>query len=191
MGATAAEPPRVRRGVSPLVVAGAAVIAAALALVRIVLADGSVAARGLAVPAVVVAALLIARPWPVTDDRRALALRVAALASLLVAVGALAPTSLAAGLIVAAAVRIGRDVAGWPGLVSVAMLALAHAAGLAVHGADQVAPAAGAAIVGLFIYGMVEPDRGAWCACEWSHHSSINDLDSFYLRRDDRPSRRT
>ncbi len=192
MAITAAEAPVVRRGVAPAVVRGAAAVAAAVAVVRIVRADGSVTARGLGIVAVVLAAALIARSWQAAaHDRRALALHVAALASLLVAAGALVPTSLAAGLIVAAAIRIGRDVGGWPGLVAVGVLVVAHAAGLAVHGADAVAPAVVAGLLGIVVYGMAEPDRGAWCACEWSHAKSINDLDSFYLRRDERPRRRS
>lgn len=191
MSSTVAAPPIVPGRVSSAVAVGAAVVAAGLAVGRIAMADGSLVVRGLAVPAVVLAAVLIARSWqPAAADRRALALHVAALAALLVAAGALAPASLAAGLIVAAAIRIGRDVAGWPGLVSVLALAAAHAAGLAVHGADAVAPAAGAAFLGLFVYGIAEPERGAWCACEWAKHRSIDNLDSWYLRRDERSRRR-
>jgi hypothetical protein len=192
MGITAAETPGVRRGVASAVVRGAAAVAALLAIVRIVLADGSVAARGLGIVAVVLAAVLIAHSWQAAaQDRRVFALHVAALASLLVASGALVPTSLAAGLIVAAALRLARDAGGWPGLVAVGLLALAHAAGLAVHGADAVAPALVAGLLSLFVFGVAEPDRGAWCACEWSHARSINDLDSFYLRRDEPPHRRS
>ena len=129
MGITAAETPGVRRGVAPALVRGAAAVAAVVAIVRIVLADGSVVARGLGIVAVVLAAALIAHSWQAAaQDRRVFALHVAALASLLVAAGALVPTSLAAGLIVAAALRLGRDIGGWPGLVAVGVLALAHAA---------------------------------------------------------------
>lgn len=192
MGITAAETPGVRRGVAPALVRGTAAVAAVVAIVRIVLADGSVVARGLGIVAVVLAAALIAHSWQAAaQDRRVFALHVAALASLLVAAGALVPTSLAAGLIVAAALRLGRDVGGWPGLVAVGVLALAHAAGLAVHGADAVAPALVAGMLSLAVHGIAEPDRGAWCACEWSHAKSINDLDSFYLRRDEPPHRRS
>lgn len=188
---TATEPAIVPGRVSSAVVVGGSAIAAGLAIARIVMADGSPIARGFAAPAVVLAAVLIARSWkPAAVDHRALTLHVAALASLLVAAGALAPTSLAAGLVVAAAIRIGRDVAGWPGLVGVVALATAHAAGLAVHGADAMAPAAAAGFLGLFVYGMAEPERGAWCACEWARHRSINNLDSWYLRRDERSRRR-
>ena len=189
---TAAEPAIVPGRVSSAVVVGASLLAAGLAVVRIVMADGSPVARGLAVPAIVLAAVLIARSWkPTALDRRALVLHVAALASLLVAAGALVPTSLAAGLVVAAAIRIGRDVAGWPGLLGVVALAIALAAGLAVHGADAMAPAAAAGFLGLFVYGMAEPERGAWCACEWAKRESIRNLDSWYLRRDERPHRRS
>jgi hypothetical protein len=144
------------------------------------------------VPAVVLAAVLIARSWrPAALHRRALVLQVAALAALLVAVGALAPTSLAAGLVVVAGIRIGRDVSGWAGMVAVVALAAAHAAGLVVHGADAIAPAAAACFLALFVYGIAEPERGAWCACEWGRRASINNLDSWYLRRDERPRRRS
>jgi hypothetical protein len=192
MSTTSAEPAIVPGRISSAVVVGGATVAAGLAIVRIVMADGSPVARGLAVPAVVLAAVLIARSWrPAALHRRALVLQVAALAALLVAVGALAPTSLAAGLVVVAGIRIGRDVAGWPGLIAVVALAVAHAAGLVVHGADSMAPAAAAGFLGLFVYGMAEPERGAWCACEWGRRASINNLDSWYLRRDERPRRRS
>ena len=190
MTTTAAEPAIVPGRVSDTVAIGAAIVAAGLAIVRIVLADGSLLARGLAVVAVVLAAALIARSWkPAAGNRRWLVLHVAALASLLVAVGALAPTSLAAGLVIAAAIRIGRDVSGWPGLLAVGVLALAHAAGLVVHGADAMAPAAAAGFLGMFVYGMAEPERGAWCACEWAKHESISNMDNWYLRRDERSRR--
>jgi hypothetical protein len=191
MSAAAADPEIVPGRVSAAVAIGAPLVAAGLAIARIAVADGSPVARGLAVPAVVLAAVLIARSWkPAACDRRALVLHVAALASLLVAAGALAPTSLAAGLVVAAAIRIGRDVSDWPGLVAVGALAVAHAAGLAVHGADAIAPAAAAGFLGMFVYGIAEPERGAWCACEWGKRRSIQNLDSWYLRRDERPRRR-
>ncbi len=190
MGIAAAGTPRVRRRISPVVVRAATLIAASIAIVRTVPADGSTVARGLAVVAVVLAAALIACSWQAAaEDGVVLALHVAALGSLLVAAGALAPTSLAAGLIVAAALRVGRDVGGWPGLVAVVVLALAHTAGLTVHGADAIAPALAAGLLGIVVHGIAEPDRGAWCACEWSHAKSINALDSFYLRRDERPRR--
>src|SRR3954468_11553670 len=124
MSTVAAEPAIVPGRVSEAVAIGAAIAAAGLAIVRIVLDDGSFLARGLAVVAVVLAAALIARSCrPAACDRRTLVLHVAALGSLLVAIGALAPTSLAAGLVIAAAIRIGRDVSGWPGLVAVGALA--------------------------------------------------------------------
>jgi len=190
--AVAAEPAIAPGRVSAGVVVGAAVIAAGVAIARIAIADGSWVARGLAVPAVVLAAVLIARSWrPAAADRRALVVHAAALGALLVAAGALAPTSLAAGLIVAAALRIGRDVAGWPGIAALVGVAVAHAAGLAVHGADAVAPAVAAAFLGLFVYGLAEPERGAWCACEWAKRESIDNLDSWYLRRDERSRRRS
>jgi hypothetical protein len=188
--AVAAEPAIVPGRVSAGVVVAAAAIAAGVAIARIVIADGSLVARGLAVPAVALAAVLIARSWrPAASNRRALALHAAALGALLLAAGVLAPTSLAAGLVVAAAIRIGRDVAGWPGMVAVVAIAAAHAAGLAVHGADAMAPAAAGAFLGLFVYGMAEPERGAWCACEWAKRESIENLDSWYLRRDERSRR--
>lgn len=190
MSSVSAEPAIVPGRVSSAVAVSAATAAAGLAIVRIVLADGSPVAGGLAIVAVVLAATLIARSWKhAARDRRTFVLHVAALGSLLVAVGALAPASLAAGLVVAAAIRIGRDVAGWPGLLAVVALALAHAAGLVVHGADAAAPAAAAGFLGLFVYGMAEPERGAWCACEWAKHESIKNLDNWYLRRNERPRR--
>jgi hypothetical protein len=190
MSTVAAEPAIVPGRVSEAVAIGAAIAAAGLAIVRIVLDDGSLLARGLAVVAVVLAAALLARSWrPAACDRRTLVLHVAALGSLLVAIGALAPTSLAAGLVIAAAIRIGRDVSGWPGLVAVGALAAAHAAGLLVHGADAMAPAAAAGFLGMFVYGIAEPERGAWCACEWAKHQSISNMDNWYLRRDERSRR--
>lgn len=190
--AVATEPAIVPGRVSAGVAIGAAVIAAGVAIARIAIADGSLVTRGLAVPAVVLAAVLIARSWrPAALDRRALALHAAALGALLLAAGALAPTSLATGLIVAAGIRVGRDVAGWPGMTAIVAVAVAHAAGLAVHGAEAMPPAAAGAFLGLFVYGMAEPERGAWCACEWAQRKSIDNLDSWYLRRDERSRRRS
>ena len=162
MSTAAAEPAIVPGRVSSAVAIGAPLVAAGLAIVRIAMAGGSPVARGLAVAAVVLAAVLLARSWqPAACDRRTLVLHVAALAALLVAAGALAPTSLAAGLLVAAAIRIGRDVSGWPGMIALGALAVAHAAGLVVHGADAIAPAAAAGFLGLFVHGIAEPERAA------------------------------
>ena len=76
-----------------------------------------------------------------------------------------------------------------PASSRLAFLALAHAAGLVVHGADAMAPAAAAGFLGMFVYGMAEPERGAWCACEWAKHESISNMDNWYLRRDERSRR--
>ena len=177
--------------VSAAVILVGTVAAAGLALVQIALADTSLLERLLAVPAVVLAALLIVRSWrPAASDRRLFRLQVAALAALLLAAGALVPTALTAGLIICAALRIGRDVSGWRGLAAVAVLAAAHGLGLALHGADAIPPAIACGFIGVFLYGMAEPERGAWCACEWAKRSSIRNLDTWYLRSDERPRRR-
>jgi phosphoglycerol transferase MdoB-like AlkP superfamily enzyme len=177
--------------ISDVITIVAAVLAAAVALVQIVRADTGVLERALAVPAVVLAAVLIIRSWqPAACDRRLFRLQVAALAALMLAAGALVPTALAAGLIVAASLRIGRDVAGWRGLGAIVAIAAAHGVGLAVHGADMIAPAAACGFIAVFIYGMAEPERGAWCACEWAKRGAIRNLEIGYLRSDERPRRR-
>lgn len=190
MSTTADEQVIVPSRVSAAVILLATLAATTLAVVQIVRADASLAARILAVPAVVLAALLIVRSWrPAACDRRVYGLQVAALAALLLAAGALAPSALAGALIICAALRIGRDVAGWRGLAAVAAIAVAHAAGLAVHGADAIPPAIGCGFVAVFLYGMAEPERGAWCACEWAKRGAIRNLDVWALRSDERPRR--
>jgi hypothetical protein len=178
--------------VSNAVTIAAAVLAAAIALVQIAFADTGVLERVLAAPAVVLAAALIIRSWqPAACDRRLFRLHVGALAALLLAAGALVPTALSAGLIIAASLRIGRDVAGWRGLGAIVAITAAHGLGLALHGADMIAPAAACGFIAVFIYGMAEPERGAWCACEWAKRGAIRNLDSWYLRPDERPRRRS
>jgi hypothetical protein len=152
---------------------------AGLAFGRLAAADGDVAVRLAAAAAIAAAALILVRTWTAAPGRRTLGL-----ALLLAAAGALAPASLAALLVVAAALRIGRDVAGWLGLLAVCGLAFAHGAGLLVHGGEAVAPAAAALMVGLFAFGLAEPEQGAWCACEWSRRHAIAGLDSWYQARD-------
>jgi hypothetical protein len=191
MSVTVDEPAIVPGRTSSVVVVAAATIAAAIPLVQIAVADTGLLERLLAVPAVVLAAILIGRSWqPAACDERLFRLQVGALAALLLAAGALVPSALTAGLIIAAALRIGRDVAGWRGLAAVVLVALAHGIGLALHGADQIAPAFACGFVSVFVYGMAEPERGAWCACEWAKRGAIRNLDSWYLRPDERPRRR-
>jgi hypothetical protein len=185
------EPPIVPGRASSAVVILAVAIASAIPLVQIAVADTGLLERLLAVPAVVLAAILIGRSWqPAACDERLFRLQVGALAALMLAAGALQPSALTAGLIIAAALRIGRDVAGWRGLAALVLIALAHGVGLALHGADQIAPAFACGFVGVFVYGMAEPERGAWCACEWAKRGAIRNLDSWYLRPDERPRRR-
>ncbi len=161
--------------------AAAPIAVAALALARVFGADDPLLQRaGAAVLIGAVAALLVPT-WTGAPRRRTLVLGV-----LLAAVGVLAPTSLAALLVIAAALRIGRDVAGWGGLIAVGCLAGAHAAGLLVHGVDAVAPAAVAGLLGIFAFGLAEPEQGAWCACEWSKKSVVAGLDTWFLARDAR-----
>jgi hypothetical protein len=54
----------------------------------------------------------------------------------------------------------------------------------------MIAPAAACGFIAVFIYGMAEPERGAWCACEWAKRGAIRNLEIGYLRSDERPRRR-
>jgi hypothetical protein len=178
--------------VSDVVAKLAAVVAAAVALVQIVLADTGLAEQVLGALAVVLAAALLLRSWQsAACDARLFRLHVAAFAALMLAAGALVPAALSAGLLIAAALRIGRDVAGWRGLSGIVVAALANAAGLALHGADMIAPAFACGFLAVFIYGMAEPERGAWCACEWAKKGAIQSFDRrFSVLPDERPRRR-
>lgn len=192
MSATADERVIVPSRVSDVVAKAAVLVAAGIALVEIIRADTGALERALAVPAVVLAALLLFRSWqPAACDARLFRLQVGALAALLLATGALVPTALSAGLIIAASLRIGRDVAGWRGLAGLVAIAVAHGIGLALHGAGTLAPAFACGFVAVFVYGMAEPERGAWCACEWAKRGAIRNLDSRFLGSDEHPRRRS
>ena len=56
---------------------------------------------------------------------------------------------------------------------------------------DTLAPAFACGFVAVFVYGMAEPERGAWCACEWAKRGAIRNLDSRVLGSDEHPRRRS
>lgn len=189
---TVAEPALASGRAFGLVVRGGAVLAAALAVGQTVVADAAPAARVLAIVALTLAGAMLWRSWrPLAHDRRALWLQVAGLGALLAAAGALAPAPLAAGLTVVAGLRLGRDVGGYEAMGALAAVAGAQAVGLALHGGGTAAPAAAGLFLGLFLFGMAEPERGAWCACELRHKTLIRNLDALNARRDGRPGRRS